>query len=179
MSEQDEATMAKEFKEFNRNLIEEFRTNNGKVGGMFEGAPLLLLTTTGARTGEARVVPLAYTKDGDRFVIIASKGGAPSHPDWYYNLGTNPEVTVEVGTKSFPRERRSSTETSGSGSSTRCQRRCRTLPSINAIHDARFPSSCSTVSSNLPDKSARREAVDHETEEINVKHVATRRRCSP
>ena len=102
MSEQDEATMTKEFNEFNRNLIEEFRANNGKVGGMFEGAPLLLLTTTGAKTGEARVVPLAYTKDGDHFVIIASKGGAASHPDWYHNLGANPEVAVEVGSEKFP-----------------------------------------------------------------------------
>jgi len=102
VSEDDEGLTKQEFKDFNRNLIDEFRSNNGKVGGMFEGAPLLLLTTTGAKTGTARVAPLAYTMDNDRFVVIASKGGAPSHPDWYYNLRTNPEVTVEVGTEAFP-----------------------------------------------------------------------------
>jgi deazaflavin-dependent oxidoreductase (nitroreductase family) len=102
MSEEDEGLMKQEFKEFNRNLIDEYRANDGKVGGMFEGAPLLLLTTTGAKTGQARVAPLAYTKDADRFVIIASKGGAPSHPDWYYNLRTNPEVTIELGAEKFP-----------------------------------------------------------------------------
>lgn len=102
MSDEDEGLTKQEFKDFNRNLIEEFRSNDGKVGGMFEGAPLLLLTTTGAKTGTARIAPLAYTKDNDRFVVIASKGGAPSHPDWYYNLCTNPDVTVEVGTDAFP-----------------------------------------------------------------------------
>ncbi len=102
MSEEDEGLTKQEFKDFNRNLIDEFRSNNGKVGGMFEGAPLLLLTTTGAKSGLARVAPLAFTKDNDRFVVIASKGGAPSHPDWYYNLRTNPEVTVEIGTEKFP-----------------------------------------------------------------------------
>jgi deazaflavin-dependent oxidoreductase (nitroreductase family) len=69
---------------------------------MFAGAPLLLLTTRGARSGQTRVAPLAYTKDGDRYVIIASKGGAPSNPDWYHNVRANPEVTVEVGGESFP-----------------------------------------------------------------------------
>jgi deazaflavin-dependent oxidoreductase (nitroreductase family) len=102
MSENDDGSMTEEFKDFNRNLIDEFRSNKGKVGGMFEGAPLLLLTTTGAKSGEARVAPLAYTKDNDRFVIIASKGGAASHPDWYFNLLANPEVTVEVGEERFP-----------------------------------------------------------------------------
>jgi len=102
MSEQDEGEMTQEFRDFNRNLIEEFRENDGKVGGMFEGAPLLLLTTTGAKTGQVRVAPLAYTKDNGRFVVIASKGGALSHPDWYYNLRENPEVTIEVGTEKFP-----------------------------------------------------------------------------
>ena len=91
-----------EFNEFNRQLIEEFRANGGKVTGMFAGAPLLLLTTTGARTGQPRVAPLAYTKDGGHFVIIASKGGAPTHPDWFHNLRASPEVTVEVGAETFP-----------------------------------------------------------------------------
>jgi deazaflavin-dependent oxidoreductase (nitroreductase family) len=69
---------------------------------MFEGAPLLLLKTTGARSGAERVNPVMYMPDGDRFVVFASKGGAPSHPDWFHNLVANPEVEVEVGTDSFP-----------------------------------------------------------------------------
>ena len=87
--------------DFNKQVIEEFRANGGKVGGMFEGAPLLLLTTTGARSGQPRVAPLVYTTDGDRIVIIASKGGAPTNPDWYHNIAANPEVTVELGTETF------------------------------------------------------------------------------
>jgi hypothetical protein len=69
-------------KEFNRLLIEEFRTNSGKVTGQFAGRPLLLLTSTGAKSGRAYTTPLVYTKNGDRLVIIASKGGAPTNPDW-------------------------------------------------------------------------------------------------
>jgi deazaflavin-dependent oxidoreductase (nitroreductase family) len=90
-----------EFDEWNRKIIEEFHANGGKVGGQFAGGSLLLLTTTGAKSGKRRVNPLAYTTDGDRLVIIASKGGAPSSPDWYYNLVTHPKVTVEVGTETF------------------------------------------------------------------------------
>jgi deazaflavin-dependent oxidoreductase (nitroreductase family) len=97
---QDEKTT--DYNEFNRQLIEEFRANGGKVSGMFAGAPLLLLTTTGARSGQPRVAPLAYTTDNDRWVVIASKGGSPTHPDWYHNLRANPDVTVEVGTETFP-----------------------------------------------------------------------------
>src|SRR5919106_3589239 len=102
MSETEQNEKTTDYNEFNRNLIEEFRANEGKVGGMFAGAPLLLLTTTGARSGLPRVAPLAYTTDNGRLVVIASKGGAPSHPDWYYNVRANPEVTVEVGADSFP-----------------------------------------------------------------------------
>jgi deazaflavin-dependent oxidoreductase (nitroreductase family) len=83
-------------------VIEEFRANGGKVGGPFAGAPMLLLTTTGAKSGQPRVAPLVYTTDGDRLVIIASKGGAPTHPDWYHNIVANPEITVEVGDERFP-----------------------------------------------------------------------------
>ncbi|MGC1193346.1 MAG: nitroreductase family deazaflavin-dependent oxidoreductase [Candidatus Dormiibacterota bacterium] len=86
---------------FNAGVIEEFRTNHGKVGGNFEGAPLLLLHTTGAKSGEARVNPIMYLEmDGRRFVF-ASKGGAPTHPGWYHNLLTNPSVTVELGTETY------------------------------------------------------------------------------
>jgi deazaflavin-dependent oxidoreductase (nitroreductase family) len=86
---------------WNRQIVEEFRANGGKVGGPFAGGTLLLLTTIGAKSGKTRVNPLAYTTDGDRLVIIASKGGAPSNPDWYYNLIANPKVTIEVGTETF------------------------------------------------------------------------------
>ena len=90
-----------EFDNWNHKIIEEFHANGGKVGGQFAGGQLLLLTTTGAKSGKRRVNPLAYTTDGDRLVIIASKGGAPSNPDWYYNLLAHPKVTVEVGTQTF------------------------------------------------------------------------------
>jgi deazaflavin-dependent oxidoreductase (nitroreductase family) len=87
--------------EFNRQVIDEFRTNAGKVSGPFEGAPMLLLTTTGAKTGRRLTSPLVYSKDGDDIIVIASKAGAPTNPDWFHNLKANPEVTVEVGTDEF------------------------------------------------------------------------------
>lgn len=91
-----------DFNEWNRRVIAEFRANEGKVGGQFEGVPLLILHTTGARSGQERLSPLAYNPDADTFVIIASKGGAPAHPDWYHNLVAHPDVTLEVGTEHFP-----------------------------------------------------------------------------
>ncbi len=84
---------------WNDKIIEEFRANEGKVGGPFEGAPVLLLHTVGARTGKERVHPLMYQQRGDDYAIFASKGGAPSNPDWYYNLLANPACSIEVGTK--------------------------------------------------------------------------------
>ncbi len=84
---------------WNAAIIAEFRANAGKVGGQFEGAPLLLLHTTGAKSGQGRVNPLAYTTDSERWIVIASKGGAPTNPDWYYNILANPDVTLEVGTE--------------------------------------------------------------------------------
>lgn len=86
---------------FNQNLIAEFRATGGKVTGQFAGRPLLLLTSTGAKSGQPRTMPLVYTKDGDNLVIIASKGGADSNPDWYYNLVTNPEATIELPGEEF------------------------------------------------------------------------------
>jgi deazaflavin-dependent oxidoreductase (nitroreductase family) len=87
----------------NRKIIEEFRANDGIVGGMFEGMPLLLLHHVGAKTGTKRVNPLAYQRLSDASVaIFASKGGAPNNPDWFHNLVANPDVTVEVGTESYP-----------------------------------------------------------------------------
>ena len=90
-----------EARERNRKIVEEFRTNDGKVGGRFEGKTLLLLHTKGARSGQERINPTAYVRDGDRYVIIASKGGAPTNPSWYYNILANPLVTVEVGSETF------------------------------------------------------------------------------
>jgi deazaflavin-dependent oxidoreductase (nitroreductase family) len=87
--------------ERNQKIIEEFRANGGKVGGNFEGKSLLLLHTTGAKSGQKRINPVACVKDGERFVVIASKGGAPTHPDWYYNVTATPLVFVEVGTEKF------------------------------------------------------------------------------
>jgi len=87
--------------DWNKAIIEEFRANGGKVGGQFAGGTLLLLHSTGAKSQQERINPVAYTRDGDQFVIIASKGGAPTNPDWYYNLLANPLVTVEVGTEQF------------------------------------------------------------------------------
>jgi deazaflavin-dependent oxidoreductase (nitroreductase family) len=87
--------------DFNRAVIEEFRANGGKVGGYFAGANMLLLHTIGAKSGQPRSNPLVYTTDGERLVIIASKGGADSNPDWYYNLLAHPEVTIELGHEQF------------------------------------------------------------------------------
>jgi deazaflavin-dependent oxidoreductase (nitroreductase family) len=87
------------FNDFNQKIIDEFRAHGGKVGGNFANAPMLLLTTTGAKTGQKRTNPLVYLPDGDRLVVFASKAGAPDNPDWYHNLRANPEVTVEVGTE--------------------------------------------------------------------------------
>jgi len=88
--------------DWNEKIIEEFRANDGKVGGPFDGAPLLLLTSTGAKTGEARTTPLMYLADQGRYVVFASKGGAPTNPDWFHNLMADPDATVEVGTERFP-----------------------------------------------------------------------------
>ena len=85
----------------NQAIIAEFRANAGKVGGYFAGKTLLLLHSVGAKSGQERINPVAYVTDGDRLVIIASKGGAPSNPGWYYNLLAHPLVTVEVGTEQF------------------------------------------------------------------------------
>ena len=89
--------MSTSMQDFNARIIEEFRANHGRVGGQFEGANLLLLHHAGAKSGTARVNPLAYLADGDRYVIFASKAGAPTNPDWYHNLRAHPQTKVEVG----------------------------------------------------------------------------------
>ena len=87
--------------EWNQAIVEEFRANGGNVGGRFTDRTLLLLHTIGRESGVERINPLAYVQDGDKYVIIASKGGSDAHPDWYYNLTANPDVTIEVGTDTF------------------------------------------------------------------------------
>ena len=88
-------------------LIADFRANRGRVeSGPFAGRPVLLLTTTGARSGQPRLAPLVYSRDGDRYVIVASKGGAPTHPAWYHNLLADPVATVEVGGETFEAQAR-------------------------------------------------------------------------
>jgi deazaflavin-dependent oxidoreductase (nitroreductase family) len=85
----------------NEKIIEEFRNSNGKLGGYFESMEILLLHTIGAKSGKEYIKPVAYTKDGDNYVVIASYGGAPKHPDWYYNLVAHPNVTIEVGSETL------------------------------------------------------------------------------
>jgi len=87
--------------DWNRQTIEEFRENGGKVGGFWEGKPLLLLTTTGAKSGQRHTNPMMYLANGNRLLVFASKRGAPTNPDWYHNLVAHPEVTVEVGTETY------------------------------------------------------------------------------
>ena len=87
--------------DFNRQIIDEFRANGGKVGGGFEGRDILLLHTTGAKSGKERVNPLAFRREGDDLVVFGSKAGAPTNPDWFHNLLANPDARVEVGTEAF------------------------------------------------------------------------------
>jgi len=87
--------------DWNTKIIDEFRANGGKVGGNFAGAPLLLLHTTGAKSGQERVNPMMYRKVGDHYAVFASKAGAPTNPDWYHNLLANPAVTAEIGTQTL------------------------------------------------------------------------------
>jgi deazaflavin-dependent oxidoreductase (nitroreductase family) len=85
--------------EYNRQLIEQFRAAHG--GGQFDGRPLLLLTTIGARTSQRRTTPMMYISDDDRLLVVASNAGAPAHPDWYHNLVAHPQITVEVGKETY------------------------------------------------------------------------------
>ena len=87
--------------EYNQNVIKEFRANGGKVGGMMQGRPVILITSTGAKTGRELTRPLVYSRDGSRCVIVASYAGGPHNPPWYHNLVKNPVCTVEIGTEKF------------------------------------------------------------------------------
>jgi deazaflavin-dependent oxidoreductase (nitroreductase family) len=91
---------------WNQKIIEEFRANAGKVGGDFEGAPMILIHHIGARSAAERGNPLTYLPDGDEMVIAATKGGSPTNPDWYYNLKAHPRIAVEVAIATFPVEAR-------------------------------------------------------------------------
>jgi deazaflavin-dependent oxidoreductase (nitroreductase family) len=91
-----------ETEDYNTPVIEEFRANGGKVGGAFEGLPLVLVHHKGAKSGTERVNPLAYQRlDDDTVAIFASKGGAPTNPDWYHNLVANPDTRIEIGDESY------------------------------------------------------------------------------
>jgi deazaflavin-dependent oxidoreductase (nitroreductase family) len=92
----------RDWHEFNRGVVEQFRANGGVGPGRWARQPLLLLTTTGSRSGLPRTTPLLYSTDGNRWIVIASKGGEPTHPDWYHNLLTHPEATIEVGNQTVP-----------------------------------------------------------------------------
>ena len=88
--------------DWNAKVIAEFRANEGKVGGQFAGAPMILVHHFGAKSGVERVSPMVYFPDGDRMLVVASAAGSPKNPDWYYNLRANPRVPVEVGVETFP-----------------------------------------------------------------------------
>ena len=91
--------------DYNRSIIDEFRANGGRVGGHWNGRDLLLLTTVGRKSGREHTTPAVFTRDGDRLLVYASKGGAPTHPDWYLNLLAEPQVTLEVGPGSLSGDR--------------------------------------------------------------------------
>lgn len=94
-------TEISDFKAFNTNVVDEFRANGGKVGGPFEGMTLLLLTTTGAKSGQPRLSPLAYLTIDGKIIIIGSKGGADTHPDWVHNLRANPQAHIDLGREAY------------------------------------------------------------------------------
>jgi len=87
--------------DWNKGIIEEFRNNHGKVGGMFAGSPILLINHKGARSGKHRTNPVMYLKDGSRYIVFASKGGADTNPDWFHNLKAHPDVKIEVGSETI------------------------------------------------------------------------------
>ena len=89
-------------RDFNATIIEEFRANGGAVGGQFAGAPMLLLHSTGAKSGKERVNPMMYQEVGDHYAVFASKAGAPTNPDWFHNVVAHPDATIEIGTETVP-----------------------------------------------------------------------------
>ena len=128
----------------NQEIIEEFRASGGKVGGWFEGAPMLLLHTIGAKSGLPRVNPLMYQQVGDDLAVFASKAGAPTNPDWFYNLRANPNVEIELGTETIPSQPLLQTTMNGIGSGGSRRRGIPPLPSTRRQQrDGRSQSSSS------------------------------------
>lgn len=114
--------------DFNQQVISEFRANDGKVGGQFEGAPVLLLHHVGAKSGSERVSPVVYLPDGDRYAVFASKAGAPTNPAWYHNLKANPHTTVEVGAETVAVE---VTEATGEERDRLYETQCAAMPQFS------------------------------------------------
>ena len=127
--------------DWNSKIIEEFRANAGQVGGQFEGAPLLLLHTVGARTGQPRVNPMMYQPVPDGYAVFASKGGAPANPDWYHNLLAHPRVTAEIGTGAADSSPGWQRVKSASGSGQRRRRPIRGSPTTSGKPPGRSRSS--------------------------------------
>jgi deazaflavin-dependent oxidoreductase (nitroreductase family) len=101
MSYTEETYKSEEYRQSTQRVIDEFRANGGKVGGILEGVPVLLLTTIGAKSGQPRTTPVAYLTEGDRIFFVSTRGDMPSYPSWYHNLRANPNVTVELGEERF------------------------------------------------------------------------------
>ena len=125
--------------DFNASIINEFRANEGRVGGQFEGLPLLLLHHTGARSGKPYVNPLAYQANDGSYVVFASKAGAPTNPAWYYNLTANPDTTIEVGTDTIPVHAEEAKARSASASSGHRPSGFRRSPNTSRRPSARSP----------------------------------------
>lgn len=121
-----------DWREYNTATIEEFRANGGETTGDFAGRPVLLLTTKGRRSGEARTSPLIYTMDGDRYVVTAAAAGAPTHPLWYHNLVADSEVVVEVGSERFTA---TALEPDGDERDRLYEERCAATPNFKAYQE--------------------------------------------
>src|SRR5437762_12639814 len=145
---------------WNDSIIAQFRAHGGQMtSGPFTGRTLLLLTTKGAKTSVERTSPLVYSRDGERFVIVASKGGAPTHPAWYHNLRAHPEVTLEVGKEKFRAAQAWPPPPSGAASTTNTPSGCPRSGTTRRRRLARSRWSCSSASSSLrgwPESNRRR-----------------------
>ena len=159
--------------DFNQQVIQEFRANQGKVGGRLANMPLLLLTTTGAKSGRAITKPLVYTREGERIVIIASFAGGPKNPPWYHNLVANPRRQSSSAANAFGCGPRQPLGKNASGCSTAKRNRCPFLPSISTRPPGRYRCSCSRA---LTEDSARYDCHFTHRFAVNVLHKAQRKR---